>query len=279
MVQLAGVGLYGQQGSHICCIPTPCHDVLASLRHNLTVRTISDESIDVDPNYDPSDFLKLASHIKVERPDHDMQPHHDDDEQQHHAYDEQHQTYEQLQPHNVKDEMNAYEMHPQDSTQIQQQYANEDDDEHHHQVYDGQLMYQQQQPQQHVILDGEQQQQQFMVYDDEQAQYGQLQTHAAMNVSDNTIYQNMDAGGQVLHQMQQQQQHPDDMGVGIDDDLAVSDSDDEEVLNVGNAPERFDTTEPEPPVQQPQPPAVAVAAKQETQMDIDPDDDGGDLWF
>lgn len=238
-----------------------------------------DESMDVDPNYDPSDFLKLASSIKKERPDHDQPMHHDDDDHQQHL--DQQASYDDpsqydgtaLQPHQMKAEMQPYEM--------QQTSYGGDPQQQPMQLNDygdgvalGQHMYQN--------MDGEQQQPQYMVYaDDDQLQHQQEYGQPVMmNVSDNLVYQNVDENGRVVVQQQANNdggdEDDDGLGVGIDDDLAVSDSDDEAVPDVGGGdpPQQVDATvEPEPA-----PPPV-VMTKQEVPLDVEADDDGGDLWF
>lgn len=238
------------------------HSFLTLPTHQLL---LPDESMDVDPNYDPSDFLKLPGSIKKERPDHDP-----NDEQQlnygdnqiDQSYDEHHQ-YDptQLQPHQMKAEIQPYEM---------QQLDNQNYDDG---TAGGQEMYQQHQ---HIVMDGDQQHYMMNNYDPmQQQQHPQEYGHqpAMMNVADNLVYQNVDESGRVM-QMEYQPPNTDDgLGVGIDDDLAVSDSDDEDVLNAGDPPQQqFEATGlPEPP--------AAVFAKQETALDVEPDDDGGDLWF
>lgn len=218
--------------------------------------------MDVDPNYDPSDFLKLPGAIKKERLDHDLndeqQPLNVEEDQMDQPYDEQQYEPTQLQLHQMKAEIQPYEMHQLDN-----------------QNYDVQEMYQQQQ--QHIVLDGDQQhQQQYMMYKEEHMQQSHQQDYdqtVMMNVSDNLVYQNIDESGRVV-QMQYQPENTDDgLGVGIDDDLAVSDSDDEGVLDAGDPPQQqFDATvEPDNP--------PAVFAKQETALEVEGDDDGGDLWF
>lgn len=53
MVQLSGIGFYNQQGNF---------QLYNFLFHflSLTLFTFTDESLDVDPNYDPSDFLHMG---------------------------------------------------------------------------------------------------------------------------------------------------------------------------------------------------------------------------
>lgn len=228
---------------------------------------LPDESMDVDPNYDPSDFLPS---IKKERPDHD--PNEEDvqrlnedhgDHQMDQSYDGNQYDVTQLQPHQMKAELQPYELQQIDN----QNYGDGGGGG------GGPEMFQQQ----HVVLD-DGQHQQYMVYGDEHQPQAYDQA-VMMNVSDNLVYQNVDESGRVVRPMQYQQADPDDdgLGVGIDDDLAVSDSDDEEALNAGDPPQQpFDAT-----AETPEQPAAATfaAAKQETALDVDADDDGGDLWF
>lgn len=223
--------------------------------------------MDVDPNYDPSDFLRLPGAIKKERPDHDPndeQPINDDDDDQiHQSYDDNQYDPTQMQLHQMKAEFQPYEM------QSDNQTYNDDGAGHD--------MYQPQQ--QHIVLDDGEQQQHYTGYREDQLQQPQQQQQqldygqaVMMNVSDNLVYQNIDESGRVV-QMQYQQANTDDgLGVGIDDDLAVSDSDDEEVLNAGDPPQQFDATTDEQPEQ-----PAATFAKQEAPLEVEADDD--DLWF
>lgn len=94
MVQLSSAGFYSQQGNSL--ITKRLYST------NILIPNISpDESMDIDPNYDPSDFLKLASSIKVEKPDdtHDEQQDelNIDDEQQAGAAELEQQYEEQQQ--------------------------------------------------------------------------------------------------------------------------------------------------------------------------------------
>lgn len=105
MVQLSGVGFYNQQGSNSKNVK----QTFFILGFN-----ISDESMDVDPNYDPSDFLKLP--IKQERPDPEpelqtMQTYEQDMYQQY-------ETIPELQQQNIKqDEMYQHQQQQQQQDQ------------------------------------------------------------------------------------------------------------------------------------------------------------------
>lgn len=243
--------------------------------------------MDVDPNYDPSDFLKLASAIKVEQPDRDAQPLD--------LYDD-HQAAMQQEPHQQL----------MVSADGQYQYAYDQQQPQHHQD-----VYHQQHAAEQIALGVVDQQHDFMQMQYQQQPQQQQPPHqdilsmAGAGMSFQDMDDDMPGGVQQQHQQPLLEMKPTlELGVGIDDDLAVSDSDEEE-LNVppdANA-DQFDMTAepmvvmnaaavgddlqqsgaamveqlefkqehgtaPEPMAPQP-PPAVA--------SEVDGDDDG--LWF
>lgn len=104
MVQLSGSGFYNQQGRSISMSIHPTNS-----RYKMPTRLIClDESLDVDPNYDPSDFLKLPGHRQdnhdvgmVKQEIHQEMQHYDmqQEELQHQEYEQQEyqqQDYQQM---------------------------------------------------------------------------------------------------------------------------------------------------------------------------------------
>lgn len=155
MVQLAGIGFYTQP---------------------------QDESVDIDPNYDPSDFLGLPNR----------------------SFNEPQQQQQPIQQELQQQQQNDFHMQP--DLQMQQDF------------YLQQQMQQQQQPQQQQHMEQQQNDQQQL-----QMQYQQLQMMDDFN----------------------------SQNVGIHDDLAISDSDEENNL-------KMEITKEEPP---------------------ENDNDDGGLWF
>lgn len=113
--------------------------------------------MDIDPNYDPSDFLKLASSIKVEQPDNDHLQQHQEQELDHVQY-EQHED----------DQMIMVQQ------QQQQQFQQEE------------LYQQYEQEQQHMQYDPNQQQHQLQQMEHDPNQQD------LMHMSDGMMYQSMD---------------------------------------------------------------------------------------
>lgn len=177
MVQLSGVGFYTQQGKYN----------IYTLNINRILLTISkkkkkcllDESMDVDPNYDPSDFLKLASSIKVEQPDH---------EQMQQQEMQQQQMYEQEQYDKQIMEQQIMNEHQMDGQQLQQQQQIHMDQQMHHQ------QHQQEMYQQDMMGSEQMQSQQMLQYDQhhEMQQHQSIQQDNMLNMSDNMMFQSLD---------------------------------------------------------------------------------------